>query len=235
MIFGTDTARYQPLGTYDPGAFEIVNIEDPQFEAKVSKNNADGRPTDAYVWCYSNDGNEAFYRWAIAKAKVSGVTRLWLDYEEEGPEGSWRVALWFRVCDELGVQSGYYSNDWRLDHTPFLNRPYWYAGYPDPNDGNWRDGYAPRSSRPVQLFQFTSGGGMDRNAVWDESWFHAWVGGSFTPIAGDGELSQQDRDIIGQWLQDDRALYGKWMQEQSANVVKALGDKLDQIIALLSK
>lgn len=64
---------------------------------------------------------------------------------------------------------------------------------------------------------------------------HAAYGAWGGDAAGDGELSQQDRDIIGQWLQDDRELYGKWMQQQSANVVKALGDKLDQIIALLSK
>jgi len=192
-IFGTDTARYQAIGTYDPGAFEIVNIEDPQFLAKKAKNDGEGRPTDFYVWCYTNDQNETFFRWAIAKAKAAGVTRGWLDYEEQGPEGSPRVDTWFRVADEQRIKSGYYANDWRLDHTPYLGRPFWLAGYPDPNDGVWRDGYKPQSNRPVQLWQYSSGGGMDRDIVIDETWWNGWIGNDGpTPEAAPGVPMEED-------------------------------------------
>ena len=188
MIFGTDTARYQPLGTYDPGAFEIVNIEDPQFEQKTARNLADGRPTGYYVWIYPGTDVHAFTRWAIGKARAAGSNfGAWADYEQDGVTLD-LLDRFFAACDEAGEKAGYYGNDWRFGHDRFLARPFWLAGYPDPNDGQWRDGWAPRASRSVQLWQFTSGGGLDRNVVTDPAWFAAWGG----PTSSISSTSQED-------------------------------------------
>ena len=181
MIFGTDTARYQQDGTYDPGDFEIVNVEDPQFEQKTARNLRDGRPTGAYVWIYPGTNVYAFTVWAARKARAAGINfGVWADYEQDGVTLD-LLHQFFSACDELGETSGYYGNDWRFGHDAFADRPYWYCGYPDPNDGAWRTYYTPRASRPVQLFQFTSGGGLDRNVVWDESWFRSWGGSAPVP------------------------------------------------------
>ena len=98
--------------------------------------------------------------------------------EEEGVEGNWRLDQFFAACDQFGAPSGYYGNDWRFDHGRYRDRPFWLAGYPDPNDGVWRDHFQPRASRPVQLWQFSSGGGIDRNVVADDAWFAQWVSGT---------------------------------------------------------
>ncbi len=147
-IFGVDTSKFQPLGTYDAGAHEVINIEDPTFEAKVQRNAIEGRPTDAYVWIYSNDRVGDFTAWAIIKAAGSGVQRIWADYEEEGVEGNWRLDQFFAACDQFGAPSGYYGNDWRFDHGRYRDRPFWLVGYPDPNDGVWRDHFQPRAFVP---------------------------------------------------------------------------------------
>lgn len=179
MIHGTDTAKFQPDGTYDPGAFEIVNVEDPQFEQKTARNLREARPSGAYAWIYSNDHVPEFTSWAIDRARAAGANfGVWADYEEEGPEGQWRLEKFFGVCDEKGERAGYYANNWRVDHRLFAGRPFWLAGYPDPNDGVWRDGYTPRASRDVQVWQWSSGGGLDRNVIIDEAWFARWVHGN---------------------------------------------------------
>ena len=221
MIFGTDTGKDQPNGTYDPGAFEILNIEDPGFEAKAERNLREGRPCDAYVWCYSNDTNEAFFRSSIARAQAAGIHRVWLDFEEEGVAGNWRIELWFRICDELRVHAGYYGNDWRFDHARFRDRPFWYCGYPDPNDGAWRRGYGPIANRDVQVFQFSSSSGtLDRNIVWDADWWQDWSGRAST-------LLRDEEDDVQFVMSDEpgkKPAYRVWEHPTVGGPVKKLVD-----------
>lgn len=200
MIFGTDTARYQPLGTYDPGSFEVVNGDDPQLAVKSRRNADDGRPTSIYIWVYSwqtastlvDRLQDAIERAGVPMTMLSG----WWDFEtnEDGSVPSGLVldqAL--HLARDRGMETGYYGNDFHFDHSTKLGFAYWYAGYPDPNDGRWRDGYAPRARRDVQVFQWASGGGLDRNVIWDEPWYQrVTTGGGAAPAPA----AQGDESVI---------------------------------------
>ncbi len=172
MIFGTDTSAYQAVGSYAPGAFEIINALDPTLPQKVSSE----RPWGVYSWVFP--GEDGAYTAARAFAAVNRAGSapplgLWWDYEDNGVVQS-QLDQAFAASDREGFWSGYYSNEWRVDHSTLLTRPFWLAAYPDPNDGVWRDGYSANSRRPVNIWQWTSSNGtLDQNVIIDEAWYQS--------------------------------------------------------------
>lgn len=181
-IFGTDTAKYQALGTYDPGAFEIINAQDPTVAAKIARNKADRRPWGLYVWVYPGQSGASLVDVAASVIAWAGSPDLgvWWDYEAAGV-GEWQLQQAFAEADRRGIKSGYYSNAGTVNHGLFLDRPWWYAAYPDPNDGSFPGVAAMRNPRPVHIWQYTSGGGLDRNVVVDEGWYSSFLGSTEGP------------------------------------------------------
>jgi hypothetical protein len=186
-LFGTDTSSYQPFGTYDPGGYEIINVLDPTLPDKVTRNRNDRRPWGVYSWVFPGEhGSYPVGRALNALAKVGGGNPplgTWWDFEDGQDSGEqWQLEQAFRTADANGIWSGYYSNDWRVDHPALYQavgwRPYWMAAYPAPNDGNWRN-YTAVSARDIQIWQWSSTDGrLDLNAVWDEPWYNSVIGGS---------------------------------------------------------
>lgn len=179
MIFGTDTSSYQPIGTYDPGAFEIINAEDRMLPDKVAINRDAGRPWGVYPWVYPGEHGQVTVNRALAAlAKVGGGPAplgIWFDYEQDDADGTvepWQLDECFAACDATGMWSGYYSNTWRLDHRPYLARPFWCAGYPWPNDGSFPGWDKLPAGRDINIWQFTSTNGtLDQNVIVDEAWY----------------------------------------------------------------
>lgn len=172
MIFGTDTSKWQPLGTYDPGSFEIVNAEDPYLSAKIVRNDAEGRPWGLYVWVNEAEGGQSLVARAQRAIKLVGDPALgvWWDYEDRGVE-PWQLKDAFKVADSVGLWSGYYSGASMLDHSQFLDREWWLAQYPWPNDGSFPGMDKMHAPRDVTIWQFSSGGNLDRNVIVDEAWY----------------------------------------------------------------
>lgn len=175
--FGTDTARYQPIGTYDPGAFEIINFEDPQRDQKHARNRRDGRPDGDYLWIYPNHALDvdAAHMVDTMRSVLGGDPELgyWFDYEDAGiNEGQLHAG--FAGIDSRRAYSGYYSGPHAIDHSQFTDRDWWNAAYPGNNDGSF-PGYGAlwtsSRPRPMRFWQYTSGGGLDRDVVVDDSWY----------------------------------------------------------------
>jgi hypothetical protein len=183
---GTDTSSYQPLGTYDPNAFEIVNCQDPELSDKAARNVQDGRPWSIYVWVYPGESATSLcdrLQEAIAAAG-SSPTLLdgWWDYEEPGVE-QWQLDQVFEEADRRGLRTGYYANPGLADDQKLAARPFWMAQYPYPNDGTFR-GFDEMTDPgvSVQLWQFTSTSGtLDQNAVADQAWYVACAGARPVP------------------------------------------------------
>ncbi len=180
-IFGTDTSKYQPLGTYDPGAFEIVNVDDPGLAQKVATRNAAGIPWGVYLWVYPGHDLASDARSMIARVRALGLgdppAGYWADYEDAGITPA-QLDAFFAATDQQGVKAGYYSGPSAIDHNPFLSRPWWNAAYPTgqvafPGYGSL---YPSSRPRPMNLWQYTSAGGLDRNVVVDEAWWSNWIG-----------------------------------------------------------
>ncbi len=202
VIFGTDSSAYQQIGTYDPASFEIVNALDPTLPQKVARNQADGRPWGIYSWVFPGEHGSYTVGRAINALSKTGAALaplgFWWDYEDNGVVQS-QLDQAFATSDAEGYWSGYYGNDYRFDHSTLLNRPYWMAAYPNPNDGVWRD-YQATASRPVNLWQWTSTNGtLDQNVVIDEAWYGSLAGG--TPPKKDGFLMALTDDEQRQVLQ----------------------------------
>lgn len=176
MTQGTDTSSYQPLGTYDPGQFEIINVRDSSLPAKVDRNVAEGRPWGVYSWIDTGeDGRYTCDRalQAIARAGHGNPPLLtWWDYEEAGVVDS-QLQQAFAHADEAGIVSGYYANPFRATDALFWNRPYWLAQYPWPNDGSFPGwNRMALTGNPVKIWQFSSTNGtLDVNMIADEVWY----------------------------------------------------------------
>lgn len=188
MIIGTDTSKYQPLGSYDPGAFEIVNVEEPDgnggdFTATIARNVRDGRPWGVYLWVHP--GRAVNVGGAVASVRGlghgDGALGYWLDYEESGVE-QWQIDDAYAQADALAIRCGLYTYLYQLPGVATRSRPLWLAYYPGNNDGTYPEGQdgAARSAGAV-MWQFTSGAnapvGLDRNVVLDEQWYSEWTGG----------------------------------------------------------
>lgn len=88
---------------------------------------------------------------------------------------------------------GYYTNDWRADHSRLGHLPYWLAGYPWPNDG--RLSPLGWTRRAPQLWQFTStSGDLDQNVVIDEAWYAAHA--TATPAPPPPEPIKEVLDVL---------------------------------------
>ncbi len=187
-IFGTDTSRYQPLGAYDPGAFEIINGQEPDgaggdFTATLQRNVADGRPQGVYIWGYPNGGYAVEEVVARTRGVLGGDLALgyWLDHEEAGISQA-HIDAALGVADALGVRMGIYTY---LNVLPTVNlrgRDLWLAYYPGNNDGTYEPHYSDRArAEGAVIHQFTSSAnadvGLDRNVILDEAWYAALVGG----------------------------------------------------------
>lgn len=231
-IFGTDTAKYQPLGTYDPGAFEIINAQDPGVHSKIDRNKADGRPWGLYVWVYPGQSGASLTDVAASVIARAGTPPLgvWWDYEDPGV-GEWQLQQAFAEADARGIKSGYYSNAHTANHGLFLDRPWWYAAYPGNNDGSFPGLGAMRNPRPVHIWQYSSGGGLDRNVIVDEGWYS-----DFTDTTG--ELFTVDQmGIIGQWLKDVEQRIeakilgdvGQWLKDVEARVNAHTDEAIAQV------
>src|SRR3954452_3553024 len=101
-ILGTDTSSYQPMGSYDPGEFEIINCQDPELAAKAARNAADGRPWSIYVWVYAGQSGASLVDRLEAAHRDAGTrpTLLdgWWDYEDAGVE-QWQLDDAFAEAD----------------------------------------------------------------------------------------------------------------------------------------
>lgn len=241
MIFGTDTSKYQRDGTYDPGAFEIVNAEDPTMPTKVQREALNGRPAGLYVWVYPGEPGHSMVnraQAALARAGAPCELGVWWDYEDRGV-AQWQLADVFQAADAVGLWSGYYSNAGTVDHGPLMNRAWWLAAYPGANDGSFPGLGQMRAPRPVNIWQYSSSqGSLDRNVIVDDGWYSQKIG-------ADMALSPEDLATLAQWHQDDRKVIidavakmvddklGVWMQQQSANTVAAVAAHVDEKIAAL--
>jgi hypothetical protein len=187
-IFGTDISRYQPAGAMDDWSFVIVNAEDPGFDEKIRRAIARGIPWGPYTWMYPGSGARDMQR-AVDRCKPHGAPPLgyWLDYEQAGvSQGDIDAAL--QRARELGVfeRTGIYTYLYLIANVNLHGRPLWLAYYPGSNDGTYlpsRDGDA-RRWRAV-MWQYSSGGNLDRNVVIDDGWYQSWVGGSAAPTEDD--------------------------------------------------
>ncbi len=202
--FGVDTSLYQPLGSYDPGSFEIINALDPTLPQKVARNQAEGRPWGIYSWVFPGENGSYAVGRAIAALGKTGAAAaplgFWWDYEDNGVVQS-QLDQAFATSDAEGYYSGYYGNDYRFDHSTLLNRPYWMAAYPNPNDGVWQ-GWTPSASRPVQIWQWTSTNGtLDQNVVIDEAWYLSLAGGAPVPPE-----TIKECDMYVGWGTDDKGV-----------------------------
>lgn len=210
--WGTDTSRYQPIGTYNPEHFEIVNIEDPGWLGKWHRNRAEGRPTGFYLWVYPGHDLAADTRWAIDMIRGVGIgdpeLGLWADYEEAGVE-QWQMDQFRATAQHMAMKAGRYHNPHSLNHQAFADLPWWSCVYPGNNDGSF-PGYGAlwSSSRPwpEALWQYTSTAngpvGLDRNVVVDDAWYAAFLGGSimkeWDEMATRDEIKEVVREVLNE-------------------------------------
>jgi GH25 family lysozyme M1 (1,4-beta-N-acetylmuramidase) len=178
-IFGIDISKYQDDSTIDSANYVILNIEDPGFARKARRADAQAKPWGPYCWIYPTDNAYARALFTASKARAVGVGEpplgCWADYEDNGVYHA-QLVSWFQALDATGMRGGYYTNDWRVDHAALIRdvgtRWYWVAGYPGGNDGSWPGWNQLRTSRPAQLWQYSSSNGsLDRNVVVDLSWW----------------------------------------------------------------
>lgn len=208
MIFGTDTSKYQPPGTYQPGEFEIINAEDPTMPTKVARNVGDRRPWSLYVWVYGGEsGAHLVDRLQAGIARAGSQPTLlagWWDFEDTGVQ-TWQV---IDACNEArrrGLETGYYSNTWRIDHSQLGDFAYWPCAYPGRNDGSFPGFPALGSPRPAQLWQYSSGGGLDRNVVVDENWYFRVTSGQPAPAPQPKPKRGWNMAVVGHHWPDNAA------------------------------
>lgn len=192
-IFGVDTARYQPLGTYDRRDFEVVNFEDPQLVQKIADCIAAGKPWGVYLWIYPehNVFVDAAHMVDAVRALGHGDPPggYWFDYEDPGvgptgqPINPGQLHDGFAALDAKNARGGYYSGPHALDHGGFLDRSWWNAAYPtgDVDFPGYGSLWASSRPRPMDLWQYTSGGGLDRDVVVDDAWWTDLTHGAPTP------------------------------------------------------
>jgi hypothetical protein len=245
-IFGTDTSKFQRFGTYEAGAFEIVNAEDPTMPTKIARNVDDARPWGLYVWVYAGEGGASL----INRARVAidraghGVPPLlvWWDYEDKGV-AQWQLDDAFRAADSVGLPTGYYSNPGTVDHAPLLARPWWMAAYPGMNDGTFPGLANMRAPRPVNIWQFSSSNGnLDRNIVIDDAWYAGLVTG------GDMPFTDADMEKLSNYLFVDKPFgftrlevalkplvdqLATWEQDTRKEVIDTLTRHVDEKLANL--
>jgi hypothetical protein len=202
LIIGYDLSRYDELEAVDSAAFVIVNVDDPGLADKLRRAIAQGKPWGGYKWIYTGASGRAAAQECVSKLRRFGEPPLgsWADYEEAGNTHQ-QLVDWFGGLDSVGARGGYYTNDWRVDHAALIRdvgtRWYWTAGYPGANDGRFPGWQYLRTSRPAQLWQFTSTNGTrDQNAVVDLAWYQSLGGG-----AGGGGLfnmlsESEEREIL---------------------------------------
>lgn len=230
-IFGTDTSRYQPLGSYDPGEFEIVNAEEPDgnggdFTATIEKNINDGRPWGIYVWAYP--GQRARLEAAVARVEFlfGKVPPLgyWLDYEQHGCE-QWQIDAFREDALRLGVKAGLYTYLFILPTVDPRDLPLWLAYYPRRNDGSYpADQIGDALAAGAVMWQFTSSAnapvGLDRNVVIDEDWYRSWLGIVHRQELGPERVNP--RKVQG--------MYVVWSVRDEAGVEVAVGSSVDGVL-----
>jgi hypothetical protein len=185
LTIGYDLSRYDEQSAVDAAAFVIVNVDDPDLGGKIGRAISQAKPWGGYKWIYPGADGHAAAQECAAKLAAFGNAPLgsWADYEDNGVDQS-QLVSWFQGLDSVGGRGGYYANDWRVDHAALIaavgTRWYWTAGYPGDNSGAFPGWDALRTSRPAQLWQFTSTNGTrDQNAVVDQAWY-ASLGGALT-------------------------------------------------------
>lgn len=183
LVIGYDLSRYDEVEAVDQAAFVIVNVDDPGLGDKIGRAQAQAKPWGGYKWIYPGASGWNAATECAAKLRAFGEAPLgsWADYEDNGVDQG-QLVEWFRGLDSVSARGGYYSNDWRVDHGALIGavgtRWYWTAGYPGDNSGAFPGWGALRTSRPAQLWQFTSTNGTrDQNAVVDMAWYES-LGGS---------------------------------------------------------
>jgi hypothetical protein len=90
----------------------------------------------------------------------------------------------FAALDAKGAYGDYYSGPHAIDHGQFMDREWWNAAYPGSNDGSfpgYGSLYASSRPRPMVMWQYSSGGGLDRDLVVDDAWYAARTQGQPTP------------------------------------------------------
>src|SRR5262245_10587338 len=141
---GTDTSRYQQLGTYDPRQFELVNCEEPDggggdFSDTIRTRAAQGIPVGGYLWVHPGqrvDVARAHQR--FVNVGVVPTAGYWLD-DEEGGVAQWQVDDAVAQADALGVPMHLYTYLYLLPTVDTRGRRLWLAYYPGANDGSYAE------------------------------------------------------------------------------------------------
>lgn len=202
MISGVDVSKYQTPDALDGWDFAILNHEDPTFSGKLDRCVALGIPYAFYGWLYPGRGREALTRMKAHDEllALNGDRRpefYWLDYEQSGVSpGDLADGLQAAADTGVAAMTGTYSYlaviSTIIDVIARYGSPLWLAYYPGSNDGSYpagQDGAARRWG--AVLWQYSSGGNLDRNVVIDEAWYHAHHG-------GDDMTEDEVRKIIDQ-------------------------------------
>lgn len=238
--FGTDTSEYQAPGTYDPGAFELINAEDPTMPVKVARNRDERRPWGLYVWVYpDDDASTLVARAEAAIASAGGVPPLgvWWDDETEGDDPGTLVAAG-NLLDAHGIGNGDYGSADTLSAPELAGRRAWVAQYPGDNDGDYPGDDQLEFGRPATIWQYSSTrGALDRDAIMDDAWYQDATNG------GDDVLNDDDRAWIQEqlaitaqqavsstlkvltgytWPTDEVGLLAQWEQDTRAEIIAAL-------------
>jgi hypothetical protein len=183
-IQGVDISRYQGAEEMDGWGFVIVNVEDPGFDHKITRAKNLGIPWGPYTWIYPGNGRRDMER-SVARTAPHGAPPMghWLDYEQAGvSQGDIDAAL--QRAGELSVieRTGIYTYLYLIGGVNLRGRPLWLAYYPGSNDGTYLPGRGGDArSWQAKMWQYSSGGNLDRNVVIDEAWYHGGTGGAAVP------------------------------------------------------
>jgi Glycosyl hydrolases family 25 len=201
MIFGVDLSKYQGDSAMDGLAFAVLNVEDPTFPDKARYAHDHGIVYDVYKWIYPGQSGGAMMQQAkriVDAASVPGrEPGYWADWEEAGVSPN-QVGEWFAAGDTYSVRAGWYTylyllRQFGMVSNPFAGRPFWIAYYPGANDGSYPAGQeGDAHAYTSQLWQYSSGGGLDRDVVLDETWWAHWSSGA-APIP---QPSKEASDMV---------------------------------------
>lgn len=257
-IHGVDVSRYQDLEDINGWSFAIINVEDPGLATKIAYCRALGIPWGLYTWIYPGRGRSDMNR-ALVKGVQFGEPPLgyWLDYEQAGVtpadlDAALDTAAEQGALARTGVYTYLHMIAGVAEH--LRDRPLWIAYYPGANDGTYPSGQGGNAQAwGAVLWQYSSGGNLDRNVVIDEAWYRSFVSGGEDDDmdAADKlrlEVAQQDARWTRAYLEGVPGVFPDLAtrikdgiehpdpvnldaKEVAANIAAALGDDLAQQVA----
>lgn len=198
---GIDISVWQNANVIPGWAFVILNHEDPTVNAKIDLILELGLPYAFYGWLYPGHGRETLTRMKAHDEllALNGDRRpsfYWLDYEQNGvTPGDLADGLQAAVDEGVARKTGTYTYLSVVGSVGGVinefGSPLWLAYYPAPNDGHYPAGQEGDALRwGAVLWQYSSGGNLDRNVVLDEAWWAAHNNGSGDDMPSNEELDR---------------------------------------------